>query len=195
LPPRLHDRRAEAVTVALGRAAVAATEVTRAEFDAFVAATGYAPVSTQRFLAAESGAAGPRGPGHSDAPVTLVNLADARAYAVWAGARLPTEFEWQVAAADPAFRRGSPSVWNWTESEHTDGITRFVMLKGGSDHESVGSDWYVDGGVRPPEFSLKYLLAGLGVERSTSIGFRLAWDVERDPGQDPERHSTGSSDE
>jgi formylglycine-generating enzyme required for sulfatase activity len=106
-----------------------------------------------------------------------VTLAEARAYARSVGARLPTEFEWQLAAASEGFERSSPAVWNWTESEHSDGVTRFVMLKGGSDHESTGSDWYTDGGVRPPEFSLKYLLAGLGVEASPSIGFRLAWDL------------------
>jgi formylglycine-generating enzyme required for sulfatase activity len=107
----------------------------------------------------------------------MVGLEDARAYAAWLGARLPTEFEWQVAASVPGFRRATPLVWNWTESEHTDGVTRFVMLKGGSDHETVGSDWYVDGGPRDPSFSLKFLLPGLGVDRSPSIGFRLAWEV------------------
>ncbi|WP_201766262.1 SUMF1/EgtB/PvdO family nonheme iron enzyme [Leifsonia xyli] len=114
----------------------------------------------------------------ADAPVTGVSLADARAYAAWAGARLPDEFEWQLAASQPGFQRLTPAVWNWTESEHSDGATRFVMLKGGSEHVSLGSDWYTDGGVREPSFSLKLLLAGLGVERSSSIGFRLAWDVE-----------------
>ena len=153
LPPRLHDDRLETVDVVVGRVAVATTEVTAAQFAEFA-----------------GGSAG-------DGPATGMTLTAARAYARSVGARLPTEFEWQLAAASERFDRGAPAVWNWTESEHSDGVTRFVMLKGGSDHESLGSDWYTDGGVRAPEFSLKYLLAGLGVEASTSIGFRLAWDL------------------
>jgi hypothetical protein len=160
LPPRLHDARAELSAVTLADVEVAAIEVTHAEFAEFAAATGYLPAWP---------------PPADDGPVTMVGLDDARAYASWVGARLPTEFEWQVAAEQPEFRRATPLVWNWTESEHTDGITRFVMLKGGSDHETVSSDWYVDGGPRDPSFSLKFLLPGLGVERSQSIGFRLAW--------------------
>ena len=158
LPPRLHDPRRELLAVTLADVEVAAHEVTNAEFAAFRAATGTSwPVD--------------------DRPATMVGLADARAYAEWVGGRLPTEFEWQVAAESPEFRRGTPLVWNWTESEHTDGVTRFVMLKGGSDHESTGSDWYVDGGPREPSFSLKFLLPGLGLDRSPSIGFRVAWEV------------------
>jgi hypothetical protein len=167
LPPRLHDRCTETVTVNIGSVLIASAEVSRAEFDKFVASSGYQPAVQNRFLI---GASDP------DAPVTGVSLEDARAYARWAGARLPTEFEWQAAAADPAFDRREPVVWNWTESEHTDGITRFAMLKGGSSHRSMGSDWYVDGGSQSPAFSLKYLIAGLGIDRSSSIGFRLAWD-------------------
>jgi len=109
--------------------------------------------------------------------MTHVNLADARAFAAWVGARLPTEFEWQVAADDPGFTRVEPLVWNLTESEHSDGITRFVMLKGGSAYEATESEWYFDGGPRPPSFCAKLLLAGLGVERSARIGFRVAWDT------------------
>lgn len=154
LPPRLHDDRAESVDVVIGNVAVATQEVTASEYAAFASTVS---------------------DGHG--PATGLTLAEARAYARSVGARLPTEFEWQLAAASERFERSTPAVWNWTESEHSDGITRFVMLKGGSDHESTGSDWYTDGGVRPPEFSLKYLLAGLGVEASPSIGFRLAWDL------------------
>ncbi len=166
LPPRLHDPREEHLAVSLVHTDVAATEVTGAEFAEFLAATGYRPMHDNRFR-----------PGSGPGPVTMVDLDDARAYAAWAGARLPTEFEWQATAELPGFLRATPLVWNWTESEHTDGVTRFVMLKGGSDHESVGSDWYVDGGPRDPSFSLKFLLPGLGLDRSPNIGFRLAWDV------------------
>jgi hypothetical protein len=166
LPPRLHDPRAELLAVTLGEVAVAATEVTSTEFAEFVDATGYRPACENRWA-----------PRAGDGPATMVDLDDARAYATWAGARLPTEFEWQVAAGLPGFRRATPLVWNWTESEHSDGVTRFVMLKGGSDHESTGSDWYTDGGHRDPSFSLKFLVPGLGVARSPSIGFRLAWEV------------------
>ena len=67
---------------------------------------------------------------------------------------------------------------NWTESEHSDGRTRFVMLKGGADHRSEGSEWYFDGGVQKPDFTAKLLLPGLGLARSASVGFRCAWTLE-----------------
>ncbi|WP_152363708.1 SUMF1/EgtB/PvdO family nonheme iron enzyme [Microlunatus speluncae] len=161
LPPRLHDQRSTERLLHLDHpVAVAEVEVTAAELARFRGDS--AEVSPE------------------ERPATGVDLVEARAYAASVGARLPTEDEWQLAArlAGPRWRRLSPRVWNWTESEHTDGRTRFVILKGGSDHAATGSEWYFDGGVREPEFSAKLLRQGFGLDASPSIGFRLAWDLE-----------------
>ncbi|HEY6961405.1 MAG TPA: SUMF1/EgtB/PvdO family nonheme iron enzyme [Gaiellaceae bacterium] len=103
-----------------------------------------------------------------------LSLADARAYAAERGRRLPTEDEWQI-AAEAGVLDGA-RTWEWTESEHSDGITRFCILKGGSEFRAEGSDWYVDGGPQPPEMSLKYLLPG-PLQRSDRIAFRTAVDL------------------
>jgi formylglycine-generating enzyme required for sulfatase activity len=168
LPPRLHHTATLYRTVHLGRFAIAADEVTHGQYAEFRRATGYRPVRSERFTAGQ----GPPG-----SPVTNVELADARAYAAWAGLRLPTEDEWQVAAVAGLLRRGQPLVWNLTESEHADGRTRFVILKGGASFRADGSDWYFDGGPQPPQASVKLLLLGAGLTRSASIGFRCAADL------------------
>jgi hypothetical protein len=112
----------------------------------------------------------------SGAPVTNLSLAEARAHAAAAGARLPTEDEWQLAAEAGLLERVQPLVWNWTESEHSDGRSRFAILKGGSAWKAEGSEWYVDGGPQEPAYSLQLLLAG-PLQRSSQIGFRLAVDL------------------
>ena len=174
LPPRLHDAAATTRAVSLTPVSVAAQEVTNGQFAEFLAETGYRPLVANRFLAHWSG--GAPLPGTENEPVTYVELADARAYARWRGGRLPTEDEWQVAAGDPAFVRGEPMVWNWTESEHSDGRSRFVILKGGARFVAQGSDWYADGGPQEPAVSFKLVLTGAGLDRSECIGFRCAVD-------------------
>jgi formylglycine-generating enzyme required for sulfatase activity len=71
------------------------TPVTVAEYMRFVQATGYKP---PRLLFP-----GPRPLDYEHHPITGVSWHDARAYAAWAGKRLPTEAEWEKAAGwDPA---------------------------------------------------------------------------------------------
>jgi formylglycine-generating enzyme required for sulfatase activity len=175
LPPLLHRMTEERHEVALDAFATSPLEVTNAEFARFVVTSRYRPAIGERFLADWDDGV-PRA-GTEREPVRYVDLDDARAYARWAGLRLPTEFEWQVAAGDPRFGRGEPLVWNWTESEHTDGRTRYAILKGGSTVGLIGSEWYTDAGPQPPEVSLKWLRAGPSIERSAAIGFRCAADI------------------
>lgn len=182
LPPRLHDQRTLERVVTIGAGVqVAAREVSAADYAQFLTDLGetgdgdgshggeVSPSSVVSKLLVDS-ATDPQ------SPATGVTFARAREFAAWAGGRLPTEDEWQLAAQQDGFERSTPAVWNWTESEHSDGRTRFVMLKGGAEHLSEGSDWYVDGGVQDPEFALKFLLPGLGVDASPSIGFRVCWE-------------------
>lgn len=70
--------------------------VTNAEFKKFLDATQYHPKDDHNFLKDWGAATFPAG--WANKPVTWVSLEDARAYAAWAGKRLPHEWEWQYAA-------------------------------------------------------------------------------------------------
>jgi formylglycine-generating enzyme required for sulfatase activity len=70
--------------------------VTNAQFKSFLDATHYHPADDQHFLFDWKDGIYPDG--WANKPVTWVSLEDARAYAQWAGKRLPQEWEWQFAA-------------------------------------------------------------------------------------------------
>jgi iron(II)-dependent oxidoreductase len=72
------------------------TPVSNAEYKRFLDATHYRPIDIHNFLRDWKNGEFPAN--WDDKPVTWVSIEDARAYATWAGKRLPHEWEWQYAA-------------------------------------------------------------------------------------------------
>jgi formylglycine-generating enzyme required for sulfatase activity len=72
------------------------TPVTNAEYKKFLNATKYQPKDAHNFLRDWKNGNFPES--WANKPVTWVSIEDARAYATWAGKRLPHEWEWQYAA-------------------------------------------------------------------------------------------------
>ncbi len=81
-------------------------EVSNAEYKRFLDETGYRPTHAHNFLKHWPGGKLPAELAHH--PVVYVDLDDARAYAKWAGKRLPTEREWHLAAQGTDGR-----TWPW----------------------------------------------------------------------------------
>lgn len=212
---RLHQLTSRQEVVVLAPYAIDLTPVTNGHYAAFLAASGYRPKEATNFLKHWVDGAPPVG--REDHPVVYVDLDDARAYARWAGKRLPTEEEWQFAAQGAEGRKfpwgnqapqpqddrcngfgsgttpvkqfpngRSPfglydqcgNTWEWTESERSDGVTRFAILRGGSFYRAQGSHWYMDGGPQEVTFGAKCLLTWPGLDRSATVGFRCVADVE-----------------
>jgi formylglycine-generating enzyme len=140
---------------------IAATETTNAQFARFVEATGFVtdaeragfgmvfeegmidwqwrrtpgacwrrPFGDERFAAAT----------HPDNPVTQISAADAAAYCAWAGTRLPTVEEWEIAARAGAETRypwgdelapggkAMANIWTGTSHLRSDDLDGFTYL-------------------------------------------------------------------
>lgn len=93
-PRRFHEH-----TLAIAPFFIDKFPVTNAQFKTFLDATHYSPHDPINFLRDWKNGAYPEG--WASRPVTWISLEDARAYAQWAGKRLPHEWEWQLAAQGP----------------------------------------------------------------------------------------------
>jgi formylglycine-generating enzyme required for sulfatase activity len=122
-----HNIPLEAILVSVSPFWMEQTEVTRNAYAKFIRDTGYPAPFVNESWAIDGwnwrGAHYPEGTGEH--PVVLVNWYDARAYCTWAGRRLPTESEWQLAALGPA---ESERVFPWGNTYNPNALNHGTIL-------------------------------------------------------------------
>ncbi len=85
--------------------------VTNARYYEFLSSTGYRPADTTNYL--RHWRSGMYRQGQDNYPVVYISYEDMTAYAAWAGKRLPSEAEWQLAAQGTDKR-----LWPWGNDFH-----------------------------------------------------------------------------
>lgn len=109
-PRRFHEREMSVARFFMDR-----TPVTNRQFKAFLDATRYRPGDDDNFLKDWKDGSYPEG--WANRAVTWVSIEDARAYAAWAGKRLPREWEWQYAA-----QGGDGRAYPWGDAWRDDAV-------------------------------------------------------------------------
>jgi ergothioneine biosynthesis protein EgtB len=135
LAPFHFDNEAPRHRVWLEPFAIAESLVTNADYASFIAAGGYRRpelwMSEGWAVVQQHGWQAPRYwrgddaftlagrlPRQADAPVRHLSWFEADAYARWAGARLPSEAEWETAAGAGLLRQAHGVLWQWTGSPY-----------------------------------------------------------------------------
>ncbi|NLA48944.1 MAG: formylglycine-generating enzyme family protein, partial [Bacteroidales bacterium] len=187
--------------------------VTNAQYYEFISRTGYRPADTTRYLRHWS--SGTYKQGQEKYPVVYISYEDALAYAQWAGKRLPSEAEWQLAAqgtdmrkwpwgnefhatyCNNSFERPTPvdafpkgqspygvmdmvgNIWQMTNDMYFNGSNYFIIIRGGSFHKPESGNRNVSGGPQPLDRTQIMLRVSAGFERSETLGFRCARDIDK----------------
>jgi len=124
--------------------------VTNKEYYQFMISTHYKPADTVNFL--KHWTNGRPSKGIENKPVVYISYEDARAYATWAGKRLPSEIEWQNAAQTSALNE-----WPWEQKkpvtrreENVNETLTVVHIEGiDSIHSNLGNGILPDVGSYP----------------------------------------------
>jgi formylglycine-generating enzyme required for sulfatase activity len=122
--------------------------VTNEEFKKFLDATHYQPADDLDYL--KDWKAGTFPEGWAKKPVTWVSLEDARAYARWAGKRLPHEWEWQYAAGGNDNRLYPWGNCDWTPPAPRAGAPTAIPSAGVSPAPETASPGASPAGVSQP---------------------------------------------
>jgi formylglycine-generating enzyme required for sulfatase activity len=152
--------------------AIDRTEVTREAYREFLVATGYRPPHVDEDWARQAwnwdGTDYPSGTGSE--PVVLVSWGDAKAYCKWAGKRLPSEAEWQLAALGPG---SEGRLYPWGETYDGSRLNH-GQLEAPNTDASDGFEWLAPVGSFPSGRSA----AGLDDAFGNAWEFTDDWRVE-----------------
>jgi iron(II)-dependent oxidoreductase len=106
--------------------------VTNDQYKKFLDATHYQPADSLNFL--RDWKSGTYPDGWANKPVTWVSMEDARAYAHWAGKRLPHEWEWQYAAQGTDGRK-----YPWGDTWNPDAVPVPLKARNLTSPDAVGT--------------------------------------------------------